>query len=101
MDTDHFPRRTSSSFCFAFVLRCFLFHSIFYVVFGLGGLRREISVFEENLVEPEVQGTMYSAGTQMGLVLTPKPSTSETLRLEAVGWGRPKMHVYSNREKRV
>jgi hypothetical protein len=56
-----------------------------------------IFVFEEKLVEPEVQGTMYSAGTQMGLVLTPKPSTSETLRLEAVGWVAEEAHSFEPR----
>jgi len=70
-----------------------------FMSFSVWWLEKGDICFRRDLVEHEVQGTMYSAGTQMGLVLTPKPSTSETLRLEAVG--RPKIHVYSNREKRV
>jgi hypothetical protein len=85
-------------FCFALLsVDSILFSIRFkFCVCGLGLWRWGISVFEEKLVESEVQGTMYSAGTQMGLVLTPKPSTSETLRLEAAGWVAEDAHSYSN-----
>ena len=59
-------------------------------------MEKEILVFEEK-VELEPQETMNSAGTQMGLVLTPKPSTSETLRLEAVGWVAEVAHTLEPR----
>jgi hypothetical protein len=93
----------SDSFCSVFFCFCIAFHSaqprfrfISFWVSAPWPLEKEILVFEEK-VELEPQGIMNSAGTQMGLVLTPKPSTSETLRLEAVGWVAEVAHTLEPR----